>query len=202
MAAALGILILLMFPESVTLVWLAVLSLPANSPLSPILPAAFEPLIMEAAKYERVVPVTLVALAGYMYTEYLNWHVYSWMLGWERLAGLRDRRSIRWGTDRFARRPITTIVAFALLPIPFWAIRSIAIMHGYPVRPFMMATLVGRLPRIFAYAWLGGLLHVPTLWLAGVIVVTTLVAVGLKFRRGGPLLDDPGTRVAGTMQPS
>ena len=49
-AAILGIPVIIAFPRTIPLVWLAVLSIPANSPLSPIIPAAFEPLIMEAAK--------------------------------------------------------------------------------------------------------------------------------------------------------
>ena len=44
-AALLGIPTIIIYPRSIPLVWLAVLSIPANSPLSPIIPAAFEPLI-------------------------------------------------------------------------------------------------------------------------------------------------------------
>jgi hypothetical protein len=188
--AALGIPLLLIAPDTVTLVWLALLSLPANSPLSPILPAAFEPVIMEAAKYARVVPVTLVATTGYMYMEYLNWHVYAWVINWERLEGFRNHRSVRWGMDRFARQPFWTVVVFAFTPLPFWAARSLAILHGYSLRRFLVATLLGRLPRIFAYAWLGGLVRVPTLWLVAVVVVTTLAAVASRLWRGEPLLID------------
>ena len=191
LVAALGIPLLLLVPGSVTLVWLALLSLPANSPLSPVFPALFEPLIMAAAKYERVVPVTLVATASYMYMEYVNWHVYAWVFSWKKLAWLRQQRSVRWGIDHFARQPFWTVVVFAFTPLPFWAARSLAIMHRYSFRRFMVATLVGRMPRILAYAWLGGLLQVPTLWLVAVIVVTTAVAVASRLLRGEPLLADP-----------
>src|SRR5262245_10243386 len=40
-----------LFPDYAALVWLAVVGLPANGPLGPILPTAFEPLMMEAVKY-------------------------------------------------------------------------------------------------------------------------------------------------------
>lgn len=189
-AAALGIPLLLFVPGSVTLVWLAVLSLPANSPLSPILPAAFEPLIMEAAKYESAVVVTLVATTAYMYMEYLNWHVYVWVFSWERMSEFRNRRSIRWAMDHFARQPFWTVVVFAFTPLPFWAARSLAILHGYSIRRFMVATVIGRIPRFFAYAWLGGLIHVPTLWLVAVVVVTTLGAVASRLLRGERLFAD------------
>lgn len=188
--AALGIPLLLIVPGSVTLVWLAVLSLPANSPLSPILPAAFEPLIMEAAKYESALVVTLVATSAYMYMEYVNWYVYVWVFSWEKLASFRGYRSVRWGMEHFARWPFWTVVVFAFTPLPFWAARSLAILHGYSLRRFMVATVIGRVPRFFAYAWLGGLIHVPTLWLVAVVVVTTLGAIAIRLLRGEPLLAD------------
>jgi len=117
--------------------------------------------------------------------------VYAWVFSWKKLAWLRQQRSVRWGIDHFARQPFWTVVVFAFTPLPFWAARSLAIMHRYSFRRFMVATLVGRMPRILAYAWLGGLLQVPTLWLVAVIVVTTAVAVASRLLRGEPLFADP-----------
>jgi VTT domain len=187
-AAAVGIPIVVLFPGSVTLVWLAILSLPANSPLSPILPTAFEPVIMEAAKWERVWAVTVVATAGYMYMEYVNWHVYRWVLGWERLSGLRQRGWVRWGIQHFGRSPFWTVAIFAVTPLPFWVARSLAIMHHYPLPRFMLATLLGRLPRILFYAWFGGLLRVPTLFLVALIFGSAAIVIGSRLARGVPLL--------------
>jgi len=187
-AALVGIPIILLIPRSVTLVWLAVLSLPANSPLSPILPTAFEPLIMEAAKYESALLVTLVATAGYMYMEYVNWRVYAWVLSWDRLDGLRSRRSVQWGITNFARAPFWTVVVFAFTPLPFFVVRSLAILHRWPVRRFMVATVIGRMPRVFFYAWFGGLLRVPTWMLVTVVVGATVAVVGGRLIRGEPIL--------------
>ncbi len=67
-AALFGFPILYLFPGSAPLVWLALVGVPANGPLSPILPTAFDPLIMEIGKYAPAVQVTLVAVGIYMYT--------------------------------------------------------------------------------------------------------------------------------------
>jgi membrane protein YqaA with SNARE-associated domain len=184
----LGIPLLVLVPDSAPLIWLAVFSVPANSPLSPLLPTAFEPLIMEAAKYASVALVTLVATAGYMYTEYVNWHVYAWVLNWERLAEFRTRRSVQWGVRNFGRWPFWTVVAFAFTPLPFWAGRALAILYRYPLRRFMAATLVGRLPRFLAYAWFGGMVHVPTALLLGLIFGTAALVIVSRLLRGIPLL--------------
>jgi membrane protein YqaA with SNARE-associated domain len=186
--ALLGIPIVLLFPQAVTLVWLGVLSLPANSPLSPILPTAFEPLIMEASKYEGAVPVTLVATGAYMYMEYVNWRVYGWILRWDRLDGLRTRRTVRWGIVQFARAPFWTVVVFAFTPLPFFVVRALAILHRWSVPRFMLATLLGRMPRVFLYAWFGELAKVPTWLLVALVVGGTASAVVGRLFRGEPVL--------------
>ena len=189
-AALLGIPIVIVFPRSIPLVWLAVLSIPANSPLSPIIPAAFEPLIMEAAKYEKAIWVTVVALAVYMYMEYLNWHAYAWVLSRRALKGLREHRWIKRSLKYFAVAPFGTVVFFAFTPMPFWAIRTLAILDGYPIRTFMTATTVGRFPRLFAYAWLGSIFRIPTVVLLGVIFGTAAAVIAAKLLRGKRLLSD------------
>lgn len=186
--ALLGIPVVLLLPRSVTLVWLAVLSLPANTPLSPILPTAFEPLIMEAAKYEGAVLVTLVATAAYMYMEYVNWRVYAWVLSWERLQGLKSRRSVRWGVESFGKWPFWTVVVFAFTPLPFFVVRALALLQQYSVRRFMAATVLGRMPRIFIYAWFGNLVRVPTWILVTIVVGATAAVIASRLLRGVPLL--------------
>ena len=185
--ALLGIPIVLFVPGSVTLVWLAVLSLPSNSPLSPILPTMFEPVIMEAAKWEPVWAVTTVATAGYMYTEYINWHVYAWVLGLERLARLRNRPSVRWSIKLFGYSPFWMIVIAAVTPLPFWPARILAILYRYPLWRFMLATLVGRIPGFLAYAWFGELLNIPSWILLVLIVVPAVILIAYRLVRRQPL---------------
>jgi len=191
LAALSGIALLLLVPESVALVWLAVLSLPANSPLSPILPVVFEPLIMEATRYERALPVGLVATAAYMYTEYLNYHLYAFVLSAERFARVREQRWVRWGTDRFARAPFATVVIFAFTPLPFWVARCLAILQHYPFRRYMVATAVGRLPRFLAYAWLGAVLQAPAVILLGTALGSAAAVIAWRVARGERVLVEP-----------
>jgi len=201
-AALLGIPIVLVFPEAVTLVWLGVLSLPANSPLSPILPTAFEPLIMEAAKYERAIPVTVVATLAYMYMEYVNWHVYTWVLSWKRLGGLGRRRSVRWGVKHFARAPFWTVVVFAFTPLPFFVVRALAILCRWPMWRFMVATVVGRAPRVLLYAWFGELAGIPTWMLVAVVLGGTTAAIGGRVIRGEPVLAEVNPADGTPVEPS
>jgi uncharacterized membrane protein YdjX (TVP38/TMEM64 family) len=186
LAGLAGIALVLLVPGSAVLVWFAVMSLPANGPLSPLIPAAFEPLIMEAAKYEHPLSVTAVGLAAYMFTEYLNWHLYAWALSRERLAGVGSKPWVRWWIDRFSRAPFTTTIVFAFTPLPFWVARCLAILQRYPVGRFMAATAVGRFPRILMYAWLGAVLQVPSVVLLAVVVGSLLFALPWRRRAAAP----------------
>lgn len=188
--ALLGIPLVLLIPRSIPLVWLGIVSLPASGPLGPIMPAALEPVVMEAAKYERAIWVTLVAVATYVYMEHLNWHIYAWVLDRQVLAAVHNHRWVRWGVRQFGRAPFWTVVFFAATPMPCWAIRVIAILHRYPLRPYLTATGIGRFPRIYLYAWLGGLFRIPTLALLAVIVGSTGAVVLYRVARGQRILPD------------
>ncbi|MBI2403321.1 MAG: alkaline phosphatase family protein [Gemmatimonadetes bacterium] len=190
MVALTGIPLVLLFPHSVPLVWFAVLSLPANSPLSPVIPALFEPLIMEAAKWERPIWVATVALAGYMYMEYLNWHAYAWLLSRKRLESLRGRHWVRASVGYFDRAPFLTIIVFAFTPMPFWTARCLAILGRYPLSRFLSATALGRFPRFLFYAWFGALLQIPVVILLAVVVGSAAVAIALRLARGQRLQDE------------
>lgn len=189
--AALGIPVVLAAPGLAPLVSFLLLAIPANSPLSPVVPVAFEPLIMEVVKYYPALWVSLVSVAIYLYTEYLNWHVYAWVLSWQRFSRLRSRRWVRWGLDRFAAAPSQTVAVFAFTPLPFWVVRAVAILRGYPLKRFLVATALGRFPRYLVYAWAGELLRVPAVGLLAVIVGTTAIVVTWRLARGRRVLAEP-----------
>lgn len=189
--ALLGTLAALLFPATVPLVWLALVGVPANGPLSPILPTLWEPVLMEVAKYSHPAWVTSVGLAIYMYMEFINWQIYSWVLARNRLQPVRENRWVRWGVRSFAKAPYATVFFFAASPLPFWVVRSLAILKQYPLNRYMTATAMGRVPRFFLYAWLGAALKVPLLLLAGVIVLGSVFAVAVRLAHGRPLLPEP-----------
>lgn len=190
LVALLGIPVVVFFPQATPLVWFAVAAIPANSPLSPITPVAFEPLIMEAAKHSAAIEVTLVGLGAYMYMEYLNFHLYKWVLERRRLQRFKEHKWVKRALRGFSRAPAVVILVFAFTPLPFWTVRILAIYRKYSVARFMAATAVGRLPRIFIYAWLGERLMVPSVLLVAAAVGATAVVVAIKLAKRQALIHD------------
>jgi uncharacterized membrane protein YdjX (TVP38/TMEM64 family) len=168
-----GIPVSVAFPRSIPLIWLAIVSLPASGPLGPVMPAALEPVVMEAAKYEAAIWVTLVALATYVYMEFINRHIYRWVLDRETLSRFRNHRRVQTAVRYFAKYPFATVAIGAATPFPCWVLRILAVLHHYPMRPYLTAIAIGRFPRIYLYAWLGSFLRIPTVVLLAVVFGST-----------------------------
>lgn len=190
-AALAGIGLALAVPQAIPLVWLAVLGIPANSPLSPVVPTAFEPLIIEAGKVAEPVAVSVVATGIYLYTEYLNWHLYRWALAGPRAERLRALAWVERGLRGFGRAPFASVVVFAFTPLPFWAVRGAAVLRGYPLARFLAATALGRWPRFALYGWLGSALRIPAVALVLVVLGGAAVVVTRRLVRGELVLQEP-----------
>lgn len=188
-AGAAGIALVLYYPSSVPLVWLWMVGIPANSPLSPLFPTAFEPLMMEAVKYQPVIAVTVAAVAILVYMEFINWYVYALMLNWDKLEPFRDNRWVRWGVEHFGRAPYLTVFVFAVSPLPFWVVRALAILNKTPFGRYLAAMAVGRFPRAYVYAWLGAQLRVPTLILVTIALGTGVVLILWRLAKRQPILE-------------
>jgi hypothetical protein len=187
-AALVLIPIAIMFPNQAALVWLAVVGVPANGPLGPLLPTAFEPLMMEAVKYHTPLEVALVSLAVYMYMEYLNLHIYRWILSFKKLEKLRENKITQKAGEYFAMQPFATTMVVAALPLPFWVVRCLAILRNYEIERYMLATLIGRFPRLYLYAWLGEKLMLPRWILVSIAVGGALVLIVWRLLHGRKLV--------------
>lgn len=185
-----GIPLVIYFPSTIPLVWLWVVGIPANSPIAPLFPTAFEPLMMEAVKYQPVLTVALVANGSFVYMEFINWHTFAWVLHWNSLERLRKNRWVRWGLKHYSRAPLLTVFMFATTPLPFWVARSLAILHKTPFWPYMAVMAVGRFPRLLIYAWIGSVLLPPTWLLISLALGTGLILIGWRLIRRQRLLQD------------
>jgi uncharacterized membrane protein YdjX (TVP38/TMEM64 family) len=176
--------IILWLPGATTLVVFLLLSLGCHGPLSPFLPAAYEPILL---LYGQLYPPLVIALLGALTSaaaEYLNYHLYRALLSSDSLARVLRSDAARPVTALFGRRPFLAIWICAWSPLPDWAARILATHTRYPVRRYLAAFVVGRIPKFWLLAEVG--LH----WmpsggtvLAIVIVSAGITILGLRRRR-------------------
>lgn len=177
-----GIALTLLVPGAAALVVFVVFTVWTNGPHSPILPAAHEPVLMLYGRLYAPWSVAALGTAAIVLAEWINYHLYRHAAGLPALSGVRDRRTVRWAIRLFERSPFAAIVVFAFTPLPYWMGRVLAVLSGYPLSRHLAATAIGRFPRLWLFAALGGL-AIPSRWLVAVAVGSVVAALGIASAR-------------------
>lgn len=185
--AGLGIVLTSFVPPASELAVLFSLALLANGPFSMFLPATVEPMVMIFARLYPWTVVAGVATLSAVIAEYADYRIFTGILMWDRLERARRSRAARFSIWMFGKSPFLAVVMGALTPLPFWLVRISAVLAGYPISRFLVATAVGRFPRFLAYAALATVLPVTNAQLAWAgIGLTVIFAVTIWLRGRRP----------------
>jgi membrane protein YqaA with SNARE-associated domain len=178
--ALLGLVALLVVPVGGGLAAFAVTTLWVHGPVSPFLPAAYEPVLMHYGTLFPPLQIALLGATANLAVEAANYRIYGQALSQTALSRFRESRIARLALGLFRRSPFLTVWIGAWSPIPDWTIRILAPMSGYPLLRYLAAMGLGRIPRYWLFAELGRRSGVPTWWLP--------VAFGLSLTAGGVAL--------------
>ncbi|MDH3296835.1 MAG: VTT domain-containing protein [Gemmatimonadota bacterium] len=188
--ALLGILLTRVIPEIGGLVSFVVVTIWVNGPLAPFLPATYEPILM---LFGRLYPPLLIAalgIAGTLFIEFINYYMYQKLVNLGGTRRLRDTKVVQRVVKLFERAPFFTVWLCSWSLLPYWAIRVVAPMAGYPIRRYLAATFLGRFPRLWFFAALGQFLDVSVGVLAAITagaILLGLVVFGRRRRESSEL---------------
>lgn len=173
-----------LLPSATTLVVFILITLWCHGPLSPFLPAAYEPVLLG---YGRLLPPLLLAITGAVAStaiEYFNYHLYQKLLRFEGLDRILRSPPTRRLVRSFLSRPFVTVWLVVLTPLPDWAARILATHSGYSVRRYLAAVLLARLPRFWFLAAIGFHLELGAGVVLSIVAASTVVMlIGLYRRR-------------------
>lgn len=177
----------LLVPHAGALTAFVLITIWVHGPVSPLLPAAYEPTLMLFGRLYEPLFIALVGVAANLYIEFLDYHLFK-RLGSTRIyRRLIDHPWFARATRWFAREPFFTTWLFAWSPLPFWMVRMLAPAAGYSVSRYLAATALGRLPRYWLFAFLGRHVEIPAPLLiavaAGSLLVMVLLIVLRRRRR-------------------
>lgn len=176
----------MVWPEVAAFVGFTLVTIVVNGPLSPFFPATYEPILMALGRAYEPALVAFVGILGILYIEYVNYHLYSAALLHPRLEGFRGKRLVRWAIDLFQRQPFFAVWLCAWSPLPYWAVRMVAPLAHYPIGPYLLATFLGRYPRLWFFAAMGGVIPIPTSWLIATAVTLSVLGLSVAaWRRWG-----------------
>lgn len=152
-----------------------------HGPASPLLPAAFEPVIMAYGRTHPALLIALIAVVTSVAVESVNYLGYGYLLRSRRLGRVRET-SARL-TALFARRPFLVCLAVAATPLPDWSVRVLGAFARYPAQRYLLAFALGRIPKFWLLATLGHALQIPGSVLLAVAVGSLLLTYAVMWLR-------------------
>jgi hypothetical protein len=180
-----GIVLMVAAPQFADLVAFVALALWFNGPQSAVVPAGFEPVLL---LYGQLYPPLLIAAlgtAGNVVIEALNYRLFAAAAGTNSLQNAGATRVGRWLTSTFNRAPFVAVTVTAA-GLPLWIARVLVVMSGYPIGRHLTATALGRFPRFWFFAALGGVVGIPPHWLTIVVgsslIITAVLLSGRHLR--------------------
>jgi membrane protein YqaA with SNARE-associated domain len=173
----LGLLAWLIDPAAGGLAAFVVTTLWVHGPVSPFLPAAYEPVLMHYGTLYPALVVAGVGTAANLVVEAVNYGLYERVLNSTSLARLTETRLARWALELFQRAPFLAIWIGTWSPIPDWTIRLLAPMSRYPLGRYLVAMGLGRFPRYWLFAEIGRRVGVPGPWLAATLTLSLVVGL-------------------------
>ena len=131
-----------------------------------------------------MIMMALVAVAGNLYMDYVNYHVYGAVMRLPRLDQARNSWVVRKTLALFQRSPFFAVWLCAWSPIPYWIVSIMAPLSRYSMRKYLFATFLGRAPRVWFFATLGLVIPVSTQVLATFAVAAVVTGVVVALHRG------------------
>ena len=164
-------------PEMRRLVLLFFYSIPANS----FVPIPHELGMIYFGQFYTPSLVALVAAAGTIMVCFIDYQAMNFAFGFKHLKRVKDSDIYRGAVRYFLKAPFVSLVIAAAMPfIPFYIFRVLGPTTGYPLRKYMWAIFIGRLPRYYVFALMGATLELPNLT---IVLLLILTACWLLYRR-------------------
>lgn len=175
--ALVAILLTRIVPAAGGLISFVVVTIWVNGPLAPFLPATYEPILMAFGQIYPPLLVASLGIAGTLSIEFINYYLYGKLVHLEASRRLRENIIVRKTVKLFNRAPFFTVWLCSWSLLPYWAIRVVAPMAGYPIGKYLLATFLGRFPRLWFFAALGQYLQISIQVLAAVTVGAILIGI-------------------------
>jgi membrane protein YqaA with SNARE-associated domain len=162
--------VVLYVPGAAGLTVFIMLTIWVNGPLSPVLPATYEPILIIFGQMYTALLIAGLGTVATLFIEYINYRLHQRLLGTTAMKNIAEGVAARRVVTLFARRPAFTVWLCAWSPLPYWPVRVLSPLAGLPLRTHLAATLLGRFPRLWFVAAVGTRLHLST---TALVAITT-----------------------------
>jgi membrane protein YqaA with SNARE-associated domain len=134
-----------------------------------------EPIVLFFGEFYDPFVVAIVAVAGTLITEVINYLTMSYVAGLKPLQWIRENRLTKHLLRLFNKQPFVALIIAGFTPVPFYPFRVLVVFARYPLFKYMFAVLVSRAPRFYILAVLGHEIKIPDYLLILIFVVLVLI---------------------------
>ena len=160
-------------PEYRNLALLFLFTIISNS----VVPMPYEPVMVVMGALFPPLLVATAAACGNVIACFLDYEIIVRAFRYPRLQRVRESDMYQGAVHYFLKAPFLCILAAAFAPfIPFYIFRVLSPTSGYPLKRYMTAVFVGRLPRYYLFAFMGSVLPARLLVVCALLL---LACVGL-----------------------
>ena len=173
-ALVIGGVIAWFWPNLRSLVGYGLYAIPSHMLISVL---ANEPMLLAAAKTNPPLAVAIAGTAGCVVAILLDYTLIGWLMNHRLLKGeIDDSKGFARAQRFFGRAPFLFTVASAFLPMPFYPVKILAIARDYPIGRFILAIVIGKLPRFYIWALGGKKYQAPKSALMSALIAMALMA--------------------------
>ena len=141
-----------------------------------------EPVLLYFSKFYSPIAVTLVALAGTMLAEIINYSVFKFVGNLKPFSKVRHSKWVSKIIDLFNKAPFAALLVAGFTPVPFYPFRFLVVLAQYPLLKYILAVFLSRTPRFFLLALFGHTFKIPD-YLMPVIFIALTIPLAFPLAR-------------------
>jgi len=120
-----------------------------------------EPVLLYFGKFYSPQTVALVAIAGTLLTEALNYSAFKFVTDTNFFQKIRHRKVVTKIVELFNKAPFAALLVAGFTPVPFYPFRFLVVMVRYPLWKYIFAVFLSRTPRFYIIALIGHAIKIP-----------------------------------------
>lgn len=130
-----------------------------------------EPVLLYFGKFYSPQTVALVAIAGTLLTEALNYSVFKFVTDTNFFQKIRHRKVVTRVVELFNKAPFVALLVAGFTPVPFYPFRFLVVMAHYPLKKYILALFLSRTPRFYILALIGHTIKIPDYLLIALFII-------------------------------
>jgi membrane protein YqaA with SNARE-associated domain len=131
-------------------------SIPGNF-LIDVIP--YDPAVIFFSRFHDPLLVALVGVAGIMVSEAINYTFFEYVVDLKYFDRILKNKLVSKLIGLFNKAPFWTMLIVAFTPVPIYPFRFLVVMARFPILKYLLALLIGRLPRLYLIALFGNTIH-------------------------------------------